>query len=344
MQKRTLVRRLGALALAGSVAAISLTSAPASAGSHRVFLANAIEHGDDTVTLPLHEGYSIDKDGNPTTVYYIVTEASNSRGANQYGVAKAQKLANAAGTGAVQSVTVDGNGRIHFPATVDFTPDRDVQPGPNIFPPSVTKAGAVGNTGYSPLIQLPDGTILNAPHLGGPGAFDNKHWANKVVSVDLAGMTVRHREAEGFAGGKRVYYISTDSSAEFAAALEDVTFAPALANAPGVGDDSTKSSRATLALFVNGQAGAANPQRQGIVSAMLGEGDPLNVLAWTPNQGRYSPLWDVHATAWSDAAVANGTNSRQTSIGKIKGLVKHGAIAGFTATGMVVNCPIISSD
>ena len=45
--------------------------------------------------------------------------------------------------------------------------------------------------------------------------------------------------------------------------------------------------------------GRAKSPRQGINSALLGEGDPLNVLAWTPNQGRYSPLWDVHVSQWA---------------------------------------------
>lgn len=67
-----------------------------------------------------------------------------------------------------------------------------------------------------------------------------------------------------------------------AAALENVTFAPALDAAPTLGDDSTASARASLAAFTNGQAGTANPQRQGLNSAILDGQDPLNVLRWNP--------------------------------------------------------------
>ncbi|MDH5288860.1 MAG: hypothetical protein OEY41_02565, partial [Acidimicrobiia bacterium] len=103
---------------------------------------------------------------------------------------------------------------------------------------------------------------------------------------------------DGFSRGDAVVYLSTDVSDHDVAALEGSTWASLLQQAPKAGDDSTASGRASLAAFVNGPTGADNPERQGVNSALLGDGDPLNVLAWTPNQGRYSPLWDVHITQW----------------------------------------------
>jgi len=54
-----------------------------------------------------------------------------------------------------------------------------------------------------------------------------------------------------------------------AATIEHVTYAPALNNLPTLNDDSTASARASLAGFTNGQTGAANPNRQGLNSAIL---------------------------------------------------------------------------
>jgi DNA-binding SARP family transcriptional activator len=42
---------------------------------------------------------------------------------------------------------------------------RQVAPGPTGFPPSVAQPGAIGVPGYSPLIQLPNGVIENAPQI-----------------------------------------------------------------------------------------------------------------------------------------------------------------------------------
>lgn len=172
-----------------------------------------------------------------------------------------------------------------------------------------------------------------------------------MVTIDKQKLTVTYRETKGFQGGSPVRYISTDASDPTAAALENVTFAPALNAAPTLNDDSTASSRASLAAFTNGQTGAGNPQRQGLSSALLDGLDPLNVLRWNPSQGRYSPLWDAHLTQWSHAAVSAGQNLRQTDFGQILGLADHGQVAGFNGTpegttfaasGFIVNCPIVS--
>jgi len=71
---------------------------------------------------------------------------------------------------------------------------------------------------------------------------------------------------------------------------------------------------------VNGQTGVNNPQRQGLNSAVLGDGDPINVLRWNPRPGALQPALDVHLSAWTDEAIAAGINTRQSDYGTVQGL------------------------
>jgi hypothetical protein len=338
-------RRLFISAIAALAVLVPAASAAADSGSSNLFIRSAVEHPDGTATFPLHRGTSQGR-----TVYYLLLDSSDGSRASALGLNRAQKLANAADTGAVQHVSVK-SGIVDFPASVDFSLNRVVE-APNGFPPTRFEPGAVGESGYSPLIQRPDGTVDNAPQIArdqnGDGTIDlGTETADKVVAIDTAHLTVTYRETNGFQGGKAVRYVSTDASDPLAATLEDATLAPGLDAAPSRGDDSTKSARAELIAFVNGQTGAANPRRQGLNSAVAGDGDPLNVLAWNPSQGRYSPLWDVHLAQWSAADVAAATNTRQTDVGTVTGLVDHDRITGpgggaFGAAGFIVNCPIVA--
>ena len=322
-----------------------LHSGPASAstgGGRTLFISSAVEHADNTVTLPLHQGLS---HGQP--VYYVVLDASDGSVAALMGINTSQKLANAAGTQAVENVTVNRDGTIVFPATVNFnpTPGFTLTPGPTGFPPAAASPPAVGEPGYSPLIEMPDGVVLNAPQVA-----NSTGQANKVVSIDFVNKTVTYKETNGFQGGKALRYVSTDASDPTAATLEHDTYAPKLNNAPTLNDDSTASSRASLAAFTNGQTGANNPNRQGLNSAILDGLDPLNVLRWNPSQGRYSPLWDVHSTQWQ---VPVAQRTVQSDFGTVQGLADQGTVVGFNGTpqgttfaagGAIVVCPIVSQD
>jgi hypothetical protein len=337
-----------------AVAAVAAFAAPAAAfadggsggGSANLFITSAVEHPISTVTFPLHRGTS-----NGRTVYYVITDTSDGNLSARLGVNESSKLANAVNPTAVENVSIV-NGVVNFPASVDFSPNRQVAPGPTGFPPAVAVPGAVGEPGYSPLIRLPNGTIENAPQIAhdqnGDGVITlGSEAADKVVTLDLASGTVTYQETAGFQGGKPVLYASFDSSNPVAATLEDATYAPNLNAAPTVGDDSTHSARASLAAFTNGQTGTANPQRQGLNSALLDGLSPLNVLRWNPSQGHYSPLWDVHLATWTARAIGFGQNLRQTDYGTVQGLADHGLVTApdgtpFAASGFIVNCPIVS--
>ena len=323
----------------GAVATASGASA-ASSNPGRLFITSAVEHPDGTVTLPLHQGIS---HGQP--VYYVVTDASDGSVAALMGINTSQKLANAANTAGVEKVSINPDGTVVFPATVNFspTPGFTLTPGPAGFPPAAASPPAVGDPGYSPLIQMPDGVVMDAPQVA-----NNTGQANKVVSIDLANKTVTYKETDGFQGGNALRYASFDSSDPGAAAIEHVTYAPALNNLPTLNDDSTASARASLAAFTNGQTGATNTNRQGLTSAILDGLAPLNVLRWNPTQGRYSPIWDAHLTQWQ---VPLAQRTLQTDFGTIQNLADQGTVVGFNGTpqgttfaasGIIVNCPIIA--
>ena len=289
---------------------------------------DVLENGQ--ARFPLYEGV---RDGE--TVYFLIVESSEDDEADEYGVEQINKLENAKNTGAVQHVTFDGQGRIVFPASVDFSPERIVQGNPDTgFPPLAAQPGAVGEEGYSPLIQLPNGTVLNAPQvMNSSGLHDS------AVSVDLDDMEIIMQLAEGFARKKPVLYLSTEASDMGAAALEGATYAPKLNQAPGLGDDSTDSARSPLVAFINGPT---EGQTQGLNAALLGLDGPQNLAAWLPNQGRYSPLWDVHITAWAPGE----TPEFIERVADVEDLAEDDEVTGpggapWGPTNFIVNCPII---
>jgi hypothetical protein len=304
-----------------------------------LLLAATEDNVADTATLPIRHGV----DAGGQAFWYTVTEASTASAARARGVNHAPKLALAGGTAAVQRGRfVDGV--LHVDASVDFSAPRVVTPDPLLgFPPLAASPGAHGEAGYSPLVQLPNGVVLNAPHIANDTGLHDK----LVGAPDTVHRTATFQETEGFYDGDEVYYVSFDASAPDVAALEGVTYAAALNAAPGLGSNDKKTSaRSGIAPFANGQTGAGNPDRQGLNSALLGEGDPLNVVESLPGSNRYSPLWDVHVAVWTDAARADGVVRLQTDFEDIEDLAEAGHITGpagsFDAVGVIVNCPIIS--
>jgi hypothetical protein len=382
--ERPAARRLAAaVACAGALATIVASIAPATAsaasqqllpfrcfsqvgvdhvvfGPDSFFLPNTVQGptsfsenaGPTIATYPFYRGTSQGRD-----VRYVITEASNLRVAQILGVNYAPKLAQAAGTAAVQnsnSQIGSGNG-IDFPASVDFSPPHILVPGPTGFPPAAAQPGAAGEPGYSPLVQVVfrDKTVvLNAPQIANATGQ-----ADKIVSIAPSQRTVSYQETDGCYDDESVHYASFDASDPGAAAIEDVTYAPALAAAPSAGCAdaavvAANCSRESLIAFINGQTGATNPERQGLNAAILDGPPPLNILQEIPEQKSqfdYSPLWDVHLEAWTPAAVAAGLNLRQTDFSAAMQQIVDGNATGFPSTsfgpsGIVVNCPVVSLD
>jgi len=368
------MKKAYSLRLAGVlfIACVTFVCAPAaSAGDHgrphTLFMKSAQENSDFTrVTLPLYRGTS---GGYP--VWYVITDSSSPYWAKKLGVNYAPKLANAAGGLGSQKVTGDPISGIDFPATVDFSPRRQLDIGdyndcaslPFLpFGPGCSAAGAVGDTGYSPLAELSDGTVLNASHIANHTGKADK------ATIDADFTKATFDETSGGALGHVVYYISTDASVVPGAVLENVTYAPALASTPkdplGSSDENAShlSAREGIIAFTNGQTGLSNPNRQGLNSTIL-DGQaidltadnnisppvPRNILQQVPNPKAdpgfplYSPLWDVHFTTWQ-VPVAQRTLQRDFNAVLHNTNITNPSGGTVAPSGAVANCPIISID
>jgi hypothetical protein len=141
--------------------------------------------------------------------------------------------------------------------------------------------------------------------------------------------------------------LSLDASSPLAAALEKATFAPHLGSITVGHDDSAFSAVERIFITANGPIGVDNPQRQGLNSAVMGEGSPLNVFGGIPTIATdYSPLWDANLGEWTQEAIDNGYRSRVTEEFQILGLVQDGWVTGpggapYGSVGIIINCPIV---
>ncbi len=303
-----------------------------------------LDRAAGTVTLPLFKGTH---DGRK--VWYIVTESSNKDDAERRGVNHAAKLTNALDTKAVQKVRVT-DGVVRFAGTVNFAPKRLVVPGPEGFPPARFRPGAVGDAQYSPLITANGRTVLNASQVAnGSGRHD------AVVGIDFKKRQVTLDTFDGFYDDNPLQYLHQEGSVKLIAAIESSTFAPNLNAAPKVGsNDEEISARSAIIPIVNGPRGINNPQRQGLQSALLGEGDPLNITQTEPGDNDYSPVWDVTPAVWTDEAIASGQRTRLTDADEVADLFQQGLITsggtgprnasleGIRALPGISNCPIMA--
>ena len=348
-EERTMRTTVGRTVTGACAAALALPvlAAPtlASASEAEVFLTSTISVNtqDGTVTLPLQKGTH---DG--ATVWYVVTESSSRADAERRGVNYAPKLANALGTKAVQSARKVG-GQLAFSGTVDFSPERVVVPGPTAFPPTEVHAGAVGDANYSPLVSADGRTVLNATQVANASGLHDA-----IVDIDFGRRQVTLDTLNGFYEGKRVQYLHQEASVELVAALEGSTWAPNLDFAPGLASfDRDTSARAAIIPIVNGQQGVDNPQRQGLQSAVAGQGDPLNITQVVPGDNDYSPVWDVTPAVWTDAAIAAGERVRLTDHDDVATLFSDGLLVsagggpanasldGLRALPGISNCPVV---
>jgi hypothetical protein len=312
---------------------------------------------ESTITLPLYQGHIR---GSGERVWYILTDTTDKGNADALGLNWSPKLAYSA-PGARIAMLLP-NATLEFDSgTVDFSPEHRVTPGnsSNPFPPSEAKPGSIGDNDYTPLVLVENSgrNIYNAPIVAfGVNASEinfcdgNPDYSlvhDKVVRICPSEGTVTIRLTSGFSFARPVLYLSTDASVPLAAALENATLAPKLVNIKTGNDDSAFSAVERLFLFANGPTGKDNPQRQGLNSALMGEGSPLNVLGGIPTIATdYSPLWDLNLGVWTQEAIDNGYRSRLTEEFAILGFAQQGWITGpggaqYGSVGMVVNCPIV---
>ena len=329
------------LAIAAVLAALAAGAAEAKQHAPRLLLKSAVglNAKAGTVTLPLFKGSAGGKD-----VWYVVTESSSRADARTRGVTWSPRLANALGTKAVQAARLQGS-TLAFAGTVNFRPKTVVVPGDEGFPPASVKPGAVGDARYSPLVTTGNGVVLNATHVANAtGRSDS------VTALDTAKRRVTLKLLNGFFAGQMVHYLRTDASVDVVAALEGSTLATNLDAAPGAGSNSARSARSAIIPIVNGPRGKSNPQRQGLQSAVLGEGSPLNVTQSLPGSRDYSPIWDVHPAVWSESA----TPKRLTSAAQVAAEAEAGrltsggmgpanaSLGGLKAAPFISNCPTVA--
>ncbi len=335
-----------ALFAAAAMLAVALPATPAMAhpgGTVFIKSAVAVNRRAGTVTLPLFRGIHHGR-----SVWYVVTESSNEDGAERRGVNHAEKLENALGTKAVQRGR-RLHGVVRFAGTVDFSPRRVVVPGPNGFPPAVARPGAVGDKWYSPLVTTNGRTVLNASHVANRTGLHDA-----VVDIDFRRRLVTLDMFDGFYEDERIQYLHQEGSVRLVAAIEGSTFAPNLNAAPGLGsNDRDTSARSAIIPIVNGPRGRNNPERQGLQSALLGQGDPLNITQEEPEDNDYSPIWDVTPAVWTQRAIRTGQRELLTDHEDVADLFEDGlltsggtgrrnsSLEGLRALPGISNCPIV---
>jgi hypothetical protein len=145
----------------------------------------------------------------------------------------------------------------------------------------------------------------------------------------------------GFADGKHLRYLSFDANSERSAALEASTFAPA--------ESDILQSGATEVIYtiVNGRTGLKDPERQGLNSALGGEGPSLDILAnFSEISPGYSPMWDVQLAEWTKEAIQKNQRKLITDGGDVATKSEAGLLVSpgggpVRTTGNLVNCPVV---
>ena len=160
----------------------------------------------------------------------------------------------------------------------------------------------------------------------------------------------------GHSFARPVLYLSMDAVDQGVAALEEATYAPGMLDITLGADDSFGSAVERIFVVVNGYTNgdlpegssvSSHPLRNGLNSALRGEGTPLNVLGGIPTIATdYSPLWDVNLGMWTQEAIDGNFRTRWLEEFQILGFVARGLVTGpggseFGSTGNLVNCPIV---
>ena len=312
-----------------------------------------------TITLPLYLGYM---KGSNKKVWYILSDVSDPGVAAELGLNFSAKMTFM--EPAARTANFDANGNLIFDkGTVDFSPVRNIVPGPPgaEFPPVSAKPGAVGDADYSPYVQIVNagGVIYNAPivafgvnadQINFPnGNVDYSKVHDEVLAIDPTNMTVTLNLINGFSFGRPIWYISMDASIPLAAAIEHNTFAPLMQKLHLGGDDSFSSAGERIFIATNGaeDSDCNNPLRQGL-SADLADGHrPNNTLGGIPTIALdYSPAWDANLYEWTQDAISKGFRGQLREEFQVLAFVQDGLLTGpggkaFGSAGFSINCPIV---
>ena len=141
--------------------------------------------------------------------------------------------------------------------------------------------------------------------------------------------------------GKHLRYLSFDANSEESATLEASTFAPA--------ENDILKSGATEIIYtiVNGKTGRDDPERQGLNSALSGEGPSLDILAqFREISVGYSPMWDVQLAEWTKEAIEKNqqkliTDGDEVTVKRETGLLVSPGGGPVRTSGILVNCPVV---
>ncbi|CAL1242006.1 hypothetical protein [Candidatus Methylocalor cossyra] len=328
---------------------------PTQVGPVQLLRSGQVDVVKGTVTLPLYKGYL---KNNKTPVWYILTDTNDQAQAAFLGLNFSAKLTYA--SNGARTAQFDQNNDLVFDAgEVDFSPARQVVPGPSDhpFPPQSAQAGSVGDRNYSPLVKVTNagGIVFNAPIIAfgvdeseihfPDGNVDYTKVHDAVVAIDPQRQTVTLQLVNGFSFGRALMYISLDVNDPVVAAVEGATYAPLLKNIPTGRDDSFTSPVERLFAALNGPQDCANPQRQGLFAALTDGHRPNNTFGGIPTIANdYSPLWDVNLYEWTPAAIDQRYRSQLREEFQILTLVQNGFLTGpggspFGSSGVIVNCP-----
>jgi hypothetical protein len=306
----------------------------------------------EVVRLPLHRG----RLSSGETVWFVLTDVSDFDTSKKMGLTWAPILSKAKDLASTRAAEVDSSDNFTFQAgRVDFLPVQALTAGeaPNFFPPKFFRAGSVGDSHYSPLVRVTNrnDVVFNAPIIAfnvGPdkisfcdGQPDYSVVTDSVASICPDKGAVDLNLRFGFANGKHLRYLSFDANSEESATLEASTFSPA--------ESDILQSGATEVIYtiVNGKMGAKDPERQGLNSALNGEGPSLDILAhFTEISAGYSPMWDVRLAEWTKEAIAKGQRKLMTDGDDLEaksasGLLVSPAGGQVKTTGNLVNCPVV---
>ena len=333
-------------------------------GPYQLLKAGVLNLQAGTITLPLYKGQLASGE----SIWYVLTDTTDEKNAEALGLNFSSKLVYAEvgkGVRKASQQLIGGKTVVVFESgKVDFSPVHSVTPGaaPDYFPPTAVQPGSVGDANYSPLAKIGN-YVYNAPMIAFnvsdaalnmfcDGNADHNVVHDKVISICPRDGVVTLQLTTGFSFARPVLYLSLDATNALPATLEGATLAPGLTDIKVGSDDSAFSAVERIFSIINGpvnvEANVVHPQRQGLNSALKGDGGgPLNVLGGIPTVATdYSPLWDLNVGQWSQHAIDSHYRSRVREEFQILGLVRSGWLTGpggkaFGSSGLIVNCPIV---